>query len=317
MKKILLSALCLVGLCAAVMGAHLLYLYTHCSFKPDAFRHSFVLNRSASAPADLTLQGEVSAQLGQPFHYLGCGRQMTAYESADHRYVIKFFNPRAIVQQEDFRKWGKIRRFCSLKWISKAYFKRRARFERLFQCYQTAFDELRLEAGLIYVHLDRSTALSQTLCVVDEGGKSYKVALDTTPFVLQHKAELVTTRFERLIREREWESAKQHVLALHRLFVTRAEKGYTDRVQTIHNNYGFIGDLAVQIDMGGIVKERAVELAPAQDIYRVFSKVAGSLSWRYPPLAPYLAEFLETCRPAQPSNRALDLTSQQEHRSTQ
>ncbi len=268
-------------LCVAVVGiGHLLYLYTHREFKPDQFSHPFILTREGPA----TSQAEVSHILKQTFVYCGHGKQMTAFESEDGRYILKLFNPRPVLKKSKFRDYKRLKRLISLKWISHAYFKKRERLEKLFKRYEIGFDHLREESGLVYVHLSASTELNQPLQLIDQKGKSYTIDLKQTPFVLQKKAILVFAYLDKLLQQGEVLKAKEAVLQLRNLFVSRAKKGYTDRIQTLHNNYGFVDGQAIQIDLGRIVKDEIIQLSPEKEIKRVVCEMKETLVKRYPDL---------------------------------
>lgn len=85
---------------------------------------------------------------------------MTAYASADGRFVIKFFNPRSVIKKSWFQQWRKLRYINSPQWIFRTHFKTREKLRKQFSRYAMAFQDLRNETGLIYVHLDPSNCLS-------------------------------------------------------------------------------------------------------------------------------------------------------------
>ena len=295
MKKWILFPLSFLLMIPALILGHLLYLYTHLEFTVDDFQVPFLLESQESSFLDEKEMEGVNRVLNQRYSYLACGKQMTAFESADHRYVIKFFNPRPVLKKRWFRDSKKWRRFSSLKWISNAYFKRKERLTKLYQRYQMGFEELKEEAGLVFVHLKPSTSLLSKMHLVDKGGKSHQIDLDTYPFVLQKKATLVTCQLDLFIRERNFEGIKRSIEQLRTLFLSRAKKGFTDRIQTLHNNYGFVDELAVQIDLGRIRKDESVQKMPEQEFEKVFSEVFNALSQRYVEIKDWKYR-IPTCR---------------------
>lgn len=274
---------------AGIPALHLCYLYTHPDFNPPDFYYDWVL--ALDAPVHTASKEEAKRILGQKFFYLGHGRQMTAYESEDHQYVIKFFNPRPVIREKKWKKLKTWRRLSSLKWTSYAYLKRKQRVVKLFHQYHTAFKDLPEETGLRYVHVGKSTCLSQALWVADKKGKLYCVDLDRAPFVLQKKSELVTVRLDRLLEKGYIEKAKQNVEALYRFFSLRAKKGFTDRIQTLHNNYGFVGDSVIQIDLGRLQKVESFRQRPEEETRRIHAQLTQSLSDRFPLLVPFIREM--------------------------
>jgi hypothetical protein len=262
------------------MGGNLFYLYRHREFGPDDFHYPFVLKLKGKAPEKAS-QELASDILKQKFVYLGCGTQVTAYESEDHRYVVKFFNPRNTIKKKWFGKKTRLMRMNSPSWILKSYFGTQERLIKFFSRYAMAYDELRDEAGLIYVHLNGATVLQQELELVDKEGKLRRVRLEDAPFVLQKKVELVPAY---LVKNDKKEAARQ----LYDLFLSRARKGYTDKLQTLDKNFGFADGRAVQLDVGRIRKEAS--LNPLQEMERIVNNITPS-----PPdeLALALQECLE------------------------
>jgi hypothetical protein len=277
MKKIfwlfLISFSCLV---CATFG-HLLYLYTHREFRPDEFGSALVQKNTVILPQQEEKEkARIQHILNQSFSYLGLGKQMTAYESSDHVYVLKFFNPRGRLKEKWFHDLNELKFLCSLKWLSSAYFRRSERLTSLFERYAIAFKEMKEEAGLVYVHVNQQTALNQIVKVVDKGGAIYFVNLKDTPFVLQRKAELAGERLIRLQKQNDRKGMKKALAQLKALFVLRASKGITDRIQTLHNNYGFVGNKAIQIDVGRIRLDEQVKRDPQAEVDRILSNIQAT-----------------------------------------
>lgn len=273
-------------------SAHTFYLYTHREYGPVDFKHPYVLTRQPSIPDE---QAKQLAQeiLKQKFTYLGCGGQMTAYESEDGRYVLKFFNPRSIISKKWFSRVSKLIRINSRKWIWNAYFRRNERLERYMYRYEISFKDLRDETGLIYVHLDPATSLSQTVAVESKEGVLYHLDATTHPFVLQKKVEMTMTRLDRFMNQGKIEEAKEAVRQIVALFHTRAKKGYRDRLQNIKKNYGFIGDRAIQFDTGRIRMDKDVLENPEKELERVITHIKPQLA-EYPVLEETLEESIKS-----------------------
>jgi hypothetical protein len=276
----------LAGLCVA--AGHVVYLYTHREFGPKDFHHPCILSFEPSICPKAEVKKEAAKALNQRFTYLSYGGQMTVYESADHKYVIKFFNPRSVIKENWFHQFSKLRRFNSLKWITNTYFRQKQRLQKYFLRYEQAFKDLKEETGLVYAHLDPSTTLSQTIEVVDKEGNLHQIPLDAYPFVLQKKVELTMAHLGRLKKEGKLEEAKESVRQIYALFLSRAQKGYTDRLQTLDKNYGFFEGKAVQLDVGRI---RKVELDTHKEVERIVGNIAPTLD---PELAPVLHDCLKT-----------------------
>jgi hypothetical protein len=297
MKIFLISFFSLVVIVICGFGAHLIYLYYHCEFKPPDFYHSDLIESTlVQTPASESLKQEVRQLLNQEFVYLGKGRQMTVYESKDHQCVIKFFNPRTFLRKSWFSDIKRLRRMSSLRWISRAYFKRTERLMRLSYRHQLAFDEMKEEAGLIYVHLNAATKLTKSLSVQDQEGKYFLINLDEVPFVIQKKATVIFTAFDSFMQRGEIDKIKEGLSQLYVLFNSRAHLGITDRLQTLHNNYGFSDGKAIQIDVGGIMKDNSIKIMPEIEVKRIFSNFVKPISKLYPDVIPFLYEIIDIKR---------------------
>ncbi len=278
-----------------LMAVHVVYLYNHREFGPKDFDHPFVLGLQERIAPSEEVKKEASEILNQPFTYLSYGGQSTVYESQDKKYVIKFFNPRTVIKENWFHQFAKLRRLNSLKWITNTYFRQKLRLKKYFLRYELAFKDLKVETGLVYVHLDPSTALSKTIQLTDKEGNFHQFNLDSYPFVLQKKVELTMHHLDRLLQNGDVDGAKESVKQIYELFLSRAQKGYTDRLQTLDKNYGFFEGKAVQLDVGRIRKIPAIARDPIKEVKRVINNITPSLA-HYPELTPILEQCLSSER---------------------
>lgn len=254
-------------------GIHLLYLYTHRDFTPRDFIYPSLFEK------EVPVQNPAIAleALDQPYSYLGYGKQMTVFASVDGKYVIKFFNPRPVLKEGWFHQWKKLRRFTSWRWIYHSYIQKQRRLAKLSHRYLLGVEQLSEEAGIVYAHLGPTTVLHHTLRLRDKEGKEHLLPLEKAPFVLQKRAELALAHFDRLHREGKVEEMQGALNQLRLLFVKRAEKGFTDRIQTLHNNYGFVEGKAIQIDLGRIRED--VTHSEGEEIY---FRIKKQINQRYP-----------------------------------
>jgi hypothetical protein len=262
-KKLTIISL---AVCGFVTAAVFTKKTEHPEFGPSDFCHPSILKRESSNP-DLASKQFASEILKQQFSYLGCGGQVTAYESADHKYVLKFFNPR------------------------RSLFNKRKLLERHFMRYTMSLKDLKEETGVIYNHFDPSTVLQQTVEVIGKEGRLHSIPLEAYPFVLQKKVELALPYLENLVKEGKIEEAKEATRQLYALFASRAQKGYRDHMQNLTNNFGFFEGKAIQLDPGRIRKDAAIAQNPHREIARVIANIKPYLS-NYPVLTDVLDECL-------------------------
>lgn len=241
----------------ALFAAHFSFHFGQ-RFHPQDFEHGFEKSyKTEISGQDPTLLPKIFAQ---PFHFLGQGKQMTAFVSADDRYVIKFFNPMRPLKKNWIFEPKYILHYCSLKWISREWLGKKRRLHELFERHKIAFESLKVETGLVYLHFSDTDNLNQWIELTDRSGKKHLVALHNTPFVLQEKAELVPKRLSALLAQGDKQKAAELISSLEGLFRKRAEAHITDRIQTVDNNYGFVGDRAIQIDVGRIRIDQELEV---------------------------------------------------------
>lgn len=256
------------------LGSHLLWHFNEI-FSPQDFEHgfhpSFVVHVKGLRPE------KINSILSKEFVYLSRGKQMTVFESRDKKDVIKFFNPMRPLKKEWYLKPKLWLRYCSFKWIFRERFHRHARIKKLFIRHKMAYEHLKTETGIEYVHLSPSELIHQNLKVIDNKGNSHIVSLTRTPFVLQKKAELVMDRLTRLRQQKKTKEAHAQIEALRQLFIRRTKMGITDRIQTLHNNYGFVGDQPIQIDVGRIRYDEKIKQFPDAECQRILQNLDAQL----------------------------------------
>lgn len=187
----------------------------------------------------------------QKFHYLGNGAQCYAFISQDQKYVLKFFKMKHLLA----KNW-----LCYLpfNWIENYRFKkvtlREKRLHDTFGAHKMAYDHFKEDAGLVFIHLNKTQYLNKTVVLVDKRKKEWLLDLNTTVFILQEKADPVYSRISHLIESGNIQGAKSAIQAVLHLAHSRCQKGFVDLDSGFNNNYGFVGNRPIQIDVGRIVK---------------------------------------------------------------
>jgi len=257
-----------------------IYFHFDDTFHLRHFQHGFKQSYSKQIPdLDHTVLNTI---LHQPFHQIGQGDQMTAYESADGKYVLKLFNPRVPLQKKWYFKWKHWKKTYSLKWISNEWFQRSRRLEKMFARLKIAFSVLREESGLIFLHLCQNDEIRHTVQLTDKKGKEHLLPLNQTPFVLQKKAILASEYLDQLIIEDRLVDAGEAILNIEELFAKRLKLGITDENQTMDKNYGFIEGKPIQIDVGKIRVEPALLVSKESEERRILNSFHCWLKERYP-----------------------------------
>ncbi len=176
----------------------------------------------------------------QPFYYLGAGSQSYAFLSADGKTVLKFFRMKhQIVHLKDL-------------WVGDRSEERKENLFSIYASHKLAFEEMKEDAGLIYIHLNKTNYLNKKVQLVDRIRRSHVVDLDTVEFVVQEKAELIFDRLQKILRNKE--KVDEALTTVMHLVKRRIDKGIADHDKAVTHNFGFVGDRAVQLDVGRIYK---------------------------------------------------------------
>lgn len=183
-----------------------------------------------SAPAS----SETLLTLGQPFRYLGKGRQSVAFASEDGKWVLKFFN----------QKYFKVPFWASIFPKFRATREKRRAYYR--ESYQIAAELFQEETGIVYLHQGLSPTTLPSVFIEDRHGKAFQVDLNGLPFVLQKRAEPFYPSLEALDPSGFGEALDQFVS----LIQARIGQGIGDGDHNVENNFGMLHGRIVHIDPG-------------------------------------------------------------------
>lgn len=171
---------------------------------------------------EVPLDPSVRAILEQPFSYFSKGSQSYVFESEDGNYVLKFF--RFDYPSDDVKV-----------------------FTLLNAC-KIAYDRVREETGLIYIHLNSSpTGLPILLCK-DAIGRKYRFPLDRLRFAIQKKAK--PFRAVLLAARDDPEEMRKRMDQFIDLLRARTAKHVFNTDPTLSRNFGFLEDRAIEVDFG-------------------------------------------------------------------
>ncbi len=238
---------------------------------------------------------ELEAIFSQKFRYLGCGGQSFVFVSENNEYVIKFFKHRL------FRKpysifltlpLPSVIELSRLRKLNRALFK----LNRDFTSYKLAYEELREETGLMYIHLNKGTELKRTLNIVDKIGIEHEIDLDEVEFVVQKHADQLCPRIDALTAEGDITGARNTLHSILEVIIKRCKKGIFDEDPRIHNNLGLIGQRAIFMDVGRFVRdpERSIPSVYYNDLKAIIDKrFRPWLERCHPELIPFLDEEMD------------------------
>lgn len=246
----------------------------------------------SSPPTSLETE-ELLKTLDQPFYYLAKGAQSYVFVSKDGQTVIKFFRlyhlrPPAWMMALSFPIPLQPYKICKMV-------EKRKELDNDFISYKIAFDEMKEETGLIYLHLNKTSHLNQHIRIYDKIGIAHELDLDKMEFLVQKKASLVYSSIDSLMKTQGQSAAEKAISALVELLVFRCKKGIFDKDPDLNTNFGFLGQHPVQIDIGRFRRE-AVCKTPKEykdEIVRITDNLRQWLDGRYPILSEHLKSQIE------------------------
>jgi len=199
-------------------------------------------------------QREFEMAVSQKYSYFGCGGQCFVFFSEDGKYIIKFFKQRRYNQPFYLRLIPFLSDFKRKK--SRGF---KEKLRREFHSYKMAFEDLKNETGVVFVHLNPTKDLNKSVTIVDPLGCSHQLYLDKFDFIIQKRAEMVEEKIKRLLLEGNYPAIQQSIRSMLDMILTRCKKGYHDTDPNILTNCGFLADQAVKIDIGHFVPKETMK----------------------------------------------------------
>ena len=226
--------------------------------------------------------------VGQPFTYLGKGFQCYAFESMDKQYVLKFFRHQRLRLPDFVASLPDFPLVKDYKEQKHAAFQKRMNF--LFVGMKTGFQYAQHETELLYIHLNKTNNLGQTVAIFDKIGRKFVVDLDQVEFLLQRKAKLIKPTIDALMMNGDEAGAKKRLDQIFDLFVECTKKGIHDSDGALirKDNLGFLEDRAIYIDAGKLSMRGRPQTKEGfiRDLKRL-RPLEKWLSLKYPTLAEH------------------------------
>jgi hypothetical protein len=217
--------------------------------------------------------------LNQPFKYIAHGTQMIAFEGKDGKTILKFFLEQKIngKRKSPFRSLTNLIPTLKQKKSIKKQEISTKNLRFAFACYTKAFEELKEESGLIAIHLSPTKKDYPSCIVEDFDGKKWEVDLNRTSFIVQKKVKTVGEIFPTLRTDRE---KQNFIQAMEQLLEHRTRKGFIELGQgrMFNDNYGFIDDKALVIDVGRLAYREEVKQNPQAEIERMKTRLHNRFS---------------------------------------
>lgn len=265
----------------------------------SSFNIRFIYSCLPSLPAcalEPPTQSDLAAldsAIQQPFHYLGKGAHCYAFISEDKNYVIKFHRFASHMRMFPWLNRPFAYRFNEKRKKIKAYNLQKLAYN--LESYKNSYQDLKEEAGLIFLHTNRTEDLKRHITLFDKTKASYRISLDDVTFILQKKADLIYPTLTSLYEQGKFEEGKQIVSSIIHLIEECCKKGYGDNDPVLRKNYGLIGLTAMHIDIGDLIKTENIE--KRENYIPYVKELTESFRVRlvdyYPELLPHYYEEIE------------------------
>lgn len=200
---------------------------------------------------------EVEEALAQPYHYFSKGCQSYVFESEDRRYVLKF------IKYQRFRNHFWVDWMGSLplvdRYIAEKNRKKQKKLENILTGWCIAYEELKAETGVVYVHLNKTNDMLGTLRIIDKMGVEHELHLDEMEFMVQRKARMLTETIHQMMANEEIDGVKNLLARLLKTILFEYERGISDNDQALMQNTGVLDGVPIHIDLGQFVRRRDVQ----------------------------------------------------------
>lgn len=184
----------------------------------------------------------------QKFHYIARGGQSSVFMSEDKSCVLKFYR-----FPSHLRPLGWLKHPIAYKFSSKRKEIESHNFEKLgitFGSFKLAFEHLKEESGLLYLHLNPTPDAPHPVTIVDHLGSEYVIDLSRVSYLLQARADGIFRTLETYHQRGDTAATKALIDSIVSLIATRCQKGITDNDALLEQNYGVSNGKAIHVDVG-------------------------------------------------------------------
>lgn len=221
--------------------------------------------------------------LNQSFYFLEKGLQCYVFISEDQKYVLKLFRWKEL-EPRGFS------RFFPSSWNEESALQKKQKKSLDFTSYQLAWDQLREETGLIFLHLEKTKGLNLSLHLYDPILVRHIVPADDVEFILQKKVEPFVPFFEK--KQEHKESLYPFFVQLAQLLRSRVEKGISDSDISLQYNMGVSAGGPVLFDIGNLSKTELTKHSCREQLDYESRLILGWLQEKDPMLAQFFQKQL-------------------------
>ncbi len=284
-----------VGLILVAYGGGRLYYHLTGGFTVGNIHSDFSFQPQWEVRPLFTEEGqELASAIEQSYFYLGKGCQSYVFLSGDGEYVLKFFK----YQRYRLHPW--LEYFPSLSAVVEfREQKKRQKWEKLdhfVQSWKLAFEHLKEETGLLFVHLNKTDNLiDKQLTLYDKMGRKHSINLDNMEFCIQRRAQMLCDVLLAYKEERKEREAKTLIHELFQLLLSEYRRGLGDQDHALMQNTGIVDGKPMHIDVGQFVwnEEFKKPFIFHQELFTKMYKFKNWLHYNYPELEKVVEDELQ------------------------
>lgn len=211
----------------------------------------------------ILLTDDQKAILSQRYYYLSKGAQSYVFVSEDGQFVLKFLRQPRLALLKLWHGWPLP--FRSL--IANKIEKKEQEMAKDIQSTQIAYQNLKEETGLLFIHLAASNDRLR-IKIVDKLHIEHALNAGSVAFIVQKKAMTAKQQLEKWLQYQQIKEARDGLKQLLNLIKSRREKKIIDLDPNLIKNFGFVEGRAIQIDTGRFFNDDTLKSKEASALNR-------------------------------------------------
>lgn len=205
------------------------------------------------APLTAVEKNQLNTLLDQPFSYVGKGAQSYVFVSQDGEFVVKFFKFKHLKPGWWVNFLPPISYFDTYR--NKQIARKQSLLDSVFSGYKLAYDVHKEQAGIVFLHLNKTTDWDVNVTLIDKIGRKHILDLDSIVFVIQERARTSRTVMAEALNNSDITLAKKRISQIFSLYLEEYAKGVYDRDNGVLHNTGFVGEKPIHFDVGKFSKK--------------------------------------------------------------
>lgn len=290
-KRLVIATLLLLFIGVSIKG----YLRITDDFRLSGITHEMPVKEEWKiAPLSDPEKDNLKQIFSQNFTYIGKGAQSYAFVSGDDKFVLKFFKFKHLRPNFLLTMVPEVGPLSA--WKETKVKRKEEKLNNVFDAYRLAWEVHRNDSGLVYIHLNRTADLKQTVQLKDKIGLNWNVDLDSVNFVLQRRADTSRKVIYGLLKEGKVDEAKAKIRQIFDLYATEYNKGIFDHDHGVMHNTGFVGEEPIHLDVGKLHNDPTIKEPDNAflDIVKIGWKIDQAVLANFPAYADSIRSEIET-----------------------